>query len=468
MRSAAWQVSGSRRAREGASSTRRRWAATAAAIVLALTAAAGTAAPAGARSAPPAPVVPGVEDAVGTTLDTAGVADYWTPARQAAATPLDLGADGAIAPAARPRAGAPGARARSSALVAPRSVGKLFFSTPDGDAVCSASAVNSATRDLVITAAHCVHGGGPRACGLLGTSTCPGEYYSRFLFVPRYTAGRAPDGEWAATRVLTFRQWTDSENLDFDQALLRVAPVGGRRLVDVVGGNGLAFGHPPRQDAVAIWGWPAESPYDGETVQRCTGTTRSYEGTSDASMTCPLNGGASGGPWFLSTVDGQVGFIFAVTSRRTLVGTPSLLAHPLPPAILGLIEGIGSSARRVGRAAADAPSTRARAGLAVRAREARVGRGQPLVLTVTARPAQRVRVEVRTSSRGAWRTLTLSRVGRDGVLELASRATLPGVRSYRVRTARATSRTTTVRVLPCPLPAERAAASRTGCTAPSR
>jgi hypothetical protein len=44
--------------------------------------------------------------------------------------------------------------------------------------------------------------------------------------------------------------------------------------------------------------------------------------------TCSMNGGASGGPWLKDRIDANLGYVFAVTSRRTTSGTPTLLSTP--------------------------------------------------------------------------------------------------------------------------------------------
>ncbi|WP_242243727.1 hypothetical protein [Bacillus cereus group sp. BfR-BA-01309] len=41
-----------------------------------------------------------------------------------------------------------------------------------------------------------------------------------------------------------------------------------------------------------------------------------------------MNEGASGGPWLRTIVDEDLGHVFAVTSRRSSSGTPTLYATP--------------------------------------------------------------------------------------------------------------------------------------------
>jgi V8-like Glu-specific endopeptidase len=258
---------------------------------------------------------------------------YWTPERMAAAAPVedllpDLAVPGPDASSSRgPH------RPEPTKVRAPRSTGKLFFSDNGLDYVCSAAAIDTRRRNQVITAGHCVHTG-PHPEGLLVQP----HYYSDWLFVPRYRNGNAPLGRWAATSVRTFRGWTDQESFRFDQAIISFARRGRQRLVDVVGGNEVVWGKRQRERGVRIWGWPAEAPYDGETARRCDGRTTRFEDTADAAMRqCDLNGGASGGPWFLPRGrTTNTGRIWAVTSRR-IIGRPVLLARPIPREIRRII-----------------------------------------------------------------------------------------------------------------------------------
>lgn len=421
-------------------------------------------------AAAPRPQAAGLPDVVSADLDTDGVRDYWTADRMRSAIPLDLDPLGRlIAPGTTSGAPAP----RATPLTAPRSTGKLFFRTPQGDAVCSAASVNTAQRNVIITAAHCTHTGPRNPCGLF--SNCP-QYYSSFLFVPRYTNGSAPFGSWVGTRAITHREWIDSENLDRDQALIEVAPRSGRRLVDVVGGNGLAWNFPARESEISVWGWPAESPYDGQTVKRCSGSTADRDGSGDAFIRCPMNGGASGGPWFIGKINSNVGFIWAVTSRRTTVGTPYLLAHPLDSSIRRLL----SNARLYGRTSttdtpvlsnparsASYPAPRATA-VALSAARSSVGRGQRAVLRARTRADTSLVLDVRFSRTGPWSRAASGRTGPRGRYDFKVRVVSVGDRWYRVRTASARSGSARVRVYPCPLPYDRtpSVVDATACTSP--
>jgi len=262
---------------------------------------------------------------------------YWTPERMAAAVPIEevlpsLGGTATTYDVASARRGTSGPIPPGRV---PRTVGKLFFSDNGGDYVCSAAAIKTRSLDQVITAGHCVHTG-PHV-GVLGLLQVP-HFFRNWVFVPRYHHGRAPDGKWVARGAWAFDRWKTDESFRHDQAIVAFRKRNGRTLVRAVGGNGIAWEKPHRRWGVTIWGWPAEVPFTGETAHRCDGNTVRFEDTSDAAMhDCAMNGGASGGPWFLPRGRTRnTGTIWAVTSRR-LIDSPVLLATPLPREIRRLI-----------------------------------------------------------------------------------------------------------------------------------
>lgn len=259
---------------------------------------------------------------------------YWTLERMAAAVPIEELVDGLTVSSdgdTQSRTSQRPVRVR-----VPRTAGKLFFTTNQGDAVCSAASIRTRRRDQVITAGHCVHSGPD--VGLLERP----HFYRNFVFVPRYHHNRAPDGRWVGRNSWVFTGWAENGASRYDQAIIAFKRRDGRKLVSRIGGNQVVWGKSPRQRGVRIWGWPAQAPYDGETARRCDGrTTRSDRYADlggDAVMhRCDLTGGASGGPWLLR--EGRTrntGKIWAVTSRRDLL-RPNLIAHPIPRAMRGMI-----------------------------------------------------------------------------------------------------------------------------------
>ncbi|MDO5712209.1 MAG: hypothetical protein Q4P32_10785 [Micrococcales bacterium] len=294
--------------------------------------------------------VRGGEQAVTTTTREER---YWTQARMSAATSADelppQRATTAVPSAAQPkkatvvakpavpsRAVTAHARGATASMAAkkgpvrvPTTAGKLFFTYGGSDYVCSASSVNSRSKSLIMTAGHCVHSG-PHA-----------GWHRNFAYAPAYYNGRAPYGIWTWQRALTFRGWADSGRFDYDQAFIAVNPKNGVRLVNRVGGNGLVVGASNLQKSVRVFGWPAERPFTGGIPYYCDGRTGKRSGSIDATLGCAMNGGASGGPWLINRVNDTVGYVFAITSRRTLSGPPTLLAAPNSLAVKNLYQSIG-------------------------------------------------------------------------------------------------------------------------------
>lgn len=229
---------------------------------------------------------------------------FWTPERMRQATPLDvLSVDRSDVGASAPRKGkkaiiAPSAPAAPvGPLAFPHSggawngggavvktAGRVFFTYQGRTASCSGNAVTSANKSTVITAGHCVK--------------LEGSWHTNWVFVPGYHDGQAPYGRWAAAKTLSTPQWTASEDINYDVGAAVVAPLDGKKLTDVVGGQGLAF-NTGYNKAMYAFGFPAAAPYDGEKFIYCSGTTyRDFLLSSDHGLTCDMTGGSSGGPWF--------------------------------------------------------------------------------------------------------------------------------------------------------------------------
>ncbi|TXS53045.1 peptidase [Streptomyces sp. uw30] len=265
--------------------------------------------------ATPAGAAPRPDTSTGVSSVPAGAQqqarDFWTSERMREATPLDLvGVSGHIDGGSAPRKGAAttvaptspaaplGKAAAGIGLMAfPNSggqwtgggavvntAGRVFFSYQGRTASCSGNAVTSANKSTVITAGHCVK--------------LEGAWHTNWVFVPGYHDGQAPYGRWSASKTLSTPQWTASEDINYDVGAAVVSPLDGKRLTDVVGGQGLAFntGYNLRMYS---FGFPAAAPYDGEKFIYCSGTTnRDFLLSNDHGMNCNMTGGASGGPWF--------------------------------------------------------------------------------------------------------------------------------------------------------------------------
>ncbi|GGN60250.1 hypothetical protein GCM10011579_025140 [Streptomyces albiflavescens] len=160
-------------------------------------------------------------------------------------------------------------------------VGALFHGS--GGHFCTASVVHSAGRDLIVTAAHCVDGGGT------------------LRFAPGYRDGQAPYGYWEVAGTVVPEGWTNAQDEDTDVAFAVLAEKDGKGVEDVVGGgNVFAAGRATGSTAVTVTGYP--STFD--TPITCTNKPTVHSRTQQR-IECPeFAGGTSGSPWVNG--DGEV------------------------------------------------------------------------------------------------------------------------------------------------------------------
>lgn len=240
---------------------------------------------------------------------------YWTPDRMRAATPLNLATPTKKAPTTtvprsaplkvsptlprlpRPASSSPGTLPQAGgpwtgggAVV--KTTGRVFFTYQGRNASCSGDAVASGNKSTVITAGHCVK--------------LQGAWHTNWVFVPGYHDGEAPYGKWPAAKTLATPQWTASEDINYDVGAAVVAPLDGKKLTDVVGGQGLSFNSGYSKPMYAF-GFPAAAPYDGSKLIYCSGNTiKDPLFSQDHGLPCNMTGGSSGGPWF-TTFDEKTG-----------------------------------------------------------------------------------------------------------------------------------------------------------------
>lgn len=231
---------------------------------------------------------------------------YWTAERMKAARPLDMPGEArfvdrtarAIAKqlptvATRPVAGTASTvkEQLSATPVTNFSItnGKLFIGGYESGSWCSASAINTASKRVLITAGHCVHSGRG------------GTWYSNLVFVPKYNAfnaDRDPVGRFQAYRLRTFNAWINNSDLNRDVGFVTTYSGGdrGARVVDTVGGHGLAYNGGTEFD-VSIFGYPSNRD-GGNRMWACWGTaTDSSWFDNRSKIGCNFGPGSSGGPW---------------------------------------------------------------------------------------------------------------------------------------------------------------------------
>lgn len=270
----------------------------------------------GAAATPDSPDARNTSSTVSTTLQTSGVADYWTPERMRSAIPGDV-----LAKKAMERGGKSSPRDAveqgKSARIAGKAgkgkpvlhtsespvshIGKVFFTLGGSNYVCSGNSVSSTNESTVSTAGHCLNEG-------------PGAFATNFVFVPAYLDGAAPYGKWTAKALYTTNQWSSGGDIQYDTGFAVVDPLNGQTLSDTVGASGVEF-NAARGLSYKAFGYPAASPFDGQSLKACTGTaiddTINPGGTTQG-IPCDMTGGSSGGPWFIGS--GSSGFQNSVNS----------------------------------------------------------------------------------------------------------------------------------------------------------
>lgn len=235
---------------------------------------------------------PRLHPAASNQGEIARTESYWTAARMRSTPPLDgsgssLEALASFAPVAEP-------------TIAPNTVnGRLFVRQGGQQGFCSATAINTPSRRLILTAGHCVNSG---PVGRRG-----GSFWSNYLeFVPSYTNGTAPFGAFIAHRrsVFALRQWVKFGNPNFDVGAVVVTPnAEGVNVADAVGGGVEIATDLSRRQLFRTFGYPGESrvmqgcqsPYVGDDV-----LTYRIPGPPTLTIRCHWAPGASGGGWLIN------------------------------------------------------------------------------------------------------------------------------------------------------------------------
>ncbi|HSK50380.1 MAG TPA: hypothetical protein VK889_07780 [Solirubrobacterales bacterium] len=249
---------------------------------------------------------------------------YWTPARMRSAKPLDMAlGDRRLRPYAAPDSN-PLAVASfkpiTTPTVFPYSVnGRIFVRQGRGIGHCSGTAIDTPTRQLVLTAGHCVNSG-PREGGRAAI------WSQYLLFVPAYTGGAAPFGSFVARQKKVFapKAWTKHGNPDFDLGAFRVFPnAAGAQLADAVGGGATIVTDLDRHQKFQTYGYPGEStrlqgcqsPYIGDDP-----LSYRFAGPPTMGIRCRWAPGASGGGWLIeggTQVNGVSSYLHTDDTSRT-------------------------------------------------------------------------------------------------------------------------------------------------------
>ncbi|WP_432586485.1 hypothetical protein ABVG11_10615 [Streptomyces sp. HD1123-B1] len=204
--------------------------------------------------------------------------------------------------------------------------GKVFFDSPEGSMVCSATVVKDPAHpgksNMVWTAGHCVHAGKG------------GGWYKNLMFVPSYNdAGKsaaelknatkeelAPKGVWWADWAQTSSQWIDNgaavggKGAPYDFAVIHVKPEnsGGKSLEETVGGAlPVDFKAPAVKSIknITATGYPAAPPFDGQKMNQCADKpgrlSLDVKQPTMFRIGCTMTAGSSGGGWVATGSDGK-------------------------------------------------------------------------------------------------------------------------------------------------------------------
>ncbi len=208
-----------------------------------------------------------------------------------------------------------------------RMVGKLFYThaiTGD-DWVCSAAAVNSTNKRLIVTAGHCLSDG-------------KGHWHTNVMFIPAYNPNhsdpnrREPYGRWSGCGLYTRVAWLNNSDFGQDIGMIKACDQGSEPLHDAVGFLGY-WANASRDQTWHAFGYPGEAPFDGMRMTVC----KAPHGTDDSSVSppgigigCDMNRGASGGPWILkySSQGGDSNYVNGVNSWKDFETQPEAVYSP--------------------------------------------------------------------------------------------------------------------------------------------
>ena len=224
--------------------------------------------------------------------------------------------------------------------LAESTLGRLYITFADGDYVCSATVVASASKSTVVTAAHC-----------LWDFTGGTGWGTNVSFVPNDSEDStvAPYGSWTATSAHGPQEFADSASVDasgaisgdgwaYDFAFLTMAPnEDGQLIQDVTGGQGIAFGVPAEE--IVVVGYPSADPFDGRSERYCSSEDWFTSLRGAYGIVCDMTQGASGGAWLTNydPVTGA-GYLVATTSFR---GRDEIGGMPLGASALDVFTAAG-------------------------------------------------------------------------------------------------------------------------------
>jgi hypothetical protein len=264
---------------------------------------------------------------------------FWTPSRMAAAHPVEM----TVAPGGdldvHLGLDRLAATAGDSPVETPEALpyawnGRLFVMQGGKEGFCSATAIDSASGRLVLTAGHCVNTG-PK-------NGQPATWSTDLEFVPGFNLGAAPYGTFALSgKPRALPEWTQEGNPDFDLgAFLTESNAEGLTLTEAVGGGAKIVTGLSRHRRFETFGYPG----GGERMRTCVSgfagedpITATFAGPSTVGIHCRWAPGASGGGWLIdggSEIDGLTTYVQISKKHRTF--SPYFAASTVGLLVAGL------------------------------------------------------------------------------------------------------------------------------------
>ena len=218
-----------------------------------------------------------------------------------------------------------------------RTHGKVVFRLGQKNFSCSGTLIDSAGRNVVATAGHCVYEPGAKT------------FVTNLAFIPAYdgtavsASEREPFGTWPAKRIATTRDWRFAGQLGADIAFFTVTGEPGRRL----GGRKILFGNQTTGRSVTIIGYPAEPSelFDGRQMRACRSLIADRDSGGGTifpaafrATPCSMGGGSSGGGWIT-----RGGLLTSVVSYGYCPGRTDLCSSTFGPVLGASAESLYSS-----------------------------------------------------------------------------------------------------------------------------
>lgn len=256
---------------------------------------------------------------------------YWTPERIRSAQPRGFvfGGPGRLEPAAKPiKPPRGGGLATTTGSAWPdgtgkvyRATGRVLFTLPAGNYICSASVATDERSDIsvVLTAGHCAFD--------QGTHT----FATNWMFIPEFDTRDTYDctvavyGCWTADRLVVHAGFANQTGFtqtatlyDWAFAVVDTNGATSAQLDATVGSFPIDFRSYATGTPVAAFGYPAGGKYSGNNdLIYCNGGlgTDPWNLGRTYKLSCDMTGGSSGGPWLIGfDASGNSGTLASVNS----------------------------------------------------------------------------------------------------------------------------------------------------------